>query len=402
MRNFLLLIFSLTVQFVDGQEIRRNVKSQKVIYSVYSKDTFSYDLYLIKLDPLGDTTDIQINYEKYRKDQDVIMKKKVKYNKKKILEEVDFFENGKLHRKQKISYDEKDSIISIYTWEALGSDSFKESKQNIFRDSFGRKIKLTSINRSSSDKLKSSTKYIYDENGYMIKEIMFDSKNEITSIMELKYNKQGKIIEKSLPKGTYNTGPLKWIYLYDGKGDLTKKMMKDELKKDTVILFESKYDYQDSSYFVTQTTKSIYNEIVGIVKFKYDNKNKLLEAFQYYSSKLNFYFFDKYDKHGRIIKRGQIVNDTLDSETNYIYNDKGLLINEIRNQFLKYPSTNSFIFSYNSEGKKVKTVHYIDDKQNYSETIEYNQDGAIKRTEFEEKYPKFTKKYVYEYIYEYY
>lgn len=396
-KHFLIstLFLTLTTDSI-GQNLTKKVKSEKVNCSSFLNDSlqYKYNYSITKFDKLGNSTKVLKNEYNYSNKKGKLILK-VKYDKNKLIAKEEYI-NSQVFNKKTLTYDKRDSIISKKEWEHLyNSNSF--FKQNITRDSLGRKIKINFMSNSNfSKKYKYSHFFIYNENGYLVKQFNLSSKKDTTFIIEYKYNTQGKIIEEVRPIKSFNTGPITKTFLYDENGNLTKVMWMDKLKMDTVITRDNKYQYEKEFYIVEKTERAFSNNsFIGMAKYKYDYNNIRLEQCDNTQC-------THYDTNGNIILKITTSGKIL-IKTDYTYNEKGLVTSISQHNYFKEDNYYNANFTYNSDYKKTMEVHYINNIKNYSETIEYNQDGTLKRKEIIRfNSPTNVDKTVYEYSYEYY
>lgn len=379
MKKILLICFVLIFHNIFGQISNQKIKTQKEFFSIYINDTLKKNqkkAYYVKYNKDGDTIRIKKYWTDLSRKRNVL-KEEIKYNNKhQILKQTKYTEYCRLYEKSKHTYDNKDSLISFFYKEISfqGNHIFwsKVGRQYFERDSIGRKIKTKKYHRDGRILLLSCTidkgfeTYKYDENGNLIQEINIDSKKDTFYIHSYFYDHQSKILEENFSGGSY---PYKTTYLYDEKGNMTKKLIKYKNKSDTIVAIENNYHYENDFYFIRQTC----NNCNDTINLKYDYNNNLIEKCVCPNSKKYSIQCDQYDKTGIILKSVATFNDTIIWERDCSYNDKGLLIKTLAQRYedstLLFIETN-YIYDYNNKLIKSKTL-----RNSEQDSIEYFYDS---------------------------
>jgi antitoxin component YwqK of YwqJK toxin-antitoxin module len=178
-------------------------------------------------------------------------------------------------------------------------------------------------------KLWSAEEYEYDESGNLIKSSSYDADRKFTSYSVYGYNESGKRIK---------------ISKYDGSGTLTEYT---EIKRNgDYILSETVYDADGNKTKYTEYLENTpdYNTYSRTKRYeKYEN-GKLAEL-------------REYNEDGKTLKSSSYKNGSLESYSNYHYNESGRLIKvtacDAYNRIVNY-----YEIEYTDENGNGKTHEY--------------------------------------------
>lgn len=245
-----------------------------------------------------------------------------------------FNDMGNITEKYKFNLDETKSNKWIYNYN-------KNQK----------KVEANWINISTNDTM-SNILYEYDDKGNLITEldailIVFESFTKFS----YKYDSNNHLVEKDIFNAYYDYLDSKWKYKNDKYGNMIEA---------------SVYDY-------------LYNKegkLLGIYKYKYDNKKNLIEEEDLTSNgelyRKNVYKYD--DKGNRIEYNSYESDGSLSFKHVYKYDDKGNLIDKRRYESdSKLDGINSYKYTYDKKGNWIKKISYYNEKPTYIQErkIEY-------------------------------
>lgn len=267
-----------------------------------------------------------------------------------IIEEIEHFVNGDINNYNRTtnSYDINDNIIEICHYDIIQNCIYKKvttyNKQNkVVEEKF----------YESDKKLKSISKYKYDQNGYAIE--------------KTEYLANGDMDEKIICKNDSKGNPIE-ILNYDSKGKLNNKE-------------NNKYDNNGNNIeSITKWPEGGYIKSTSI----YDEKNNLIEHEYYYDEILNssesyLYSDDRLTKieETKFEKR---YNPDYDSYKTTKYDKKGnqieCIIKRIEGDKITIEKEIDDI-KYDDNGNKVETNKYFDDKLKIVEKAGYGKNGKV-------------------------
>lgn len=202
-----------------------------------------------------------------------------------------------------------------------------------------KKNKIFKINEYTSDKLVKSIKELQqtkstelDENGFKIKETMFDPEYE-NIIFNYFYTTDGKLFKTVL--ANYDVFDLLSTYKYDSTGKLTEEFhgggenRKYEIKYDNQGRIIEKIGYTgtlpiDEEGNVLENAEPVWDFIDKYI-YEYNNKGELIVEYFYYLDMLSYTNFFYYDKTGKRTKWINRLGDNYDIIYLYNFDKKGLL-----------------------------------------------------------------------------
>lgn len=220
-----------------------------------------------------------------------------------------------------------------------------------------KKLKIFKISEYSSDKLvKPSTDLLltksveFDEDGFKIKEIIYDPEYE-NIIYKYYYNTEGNLFK--IVFANYDIMDLLSTFTYDSSGKLIQEFLGGGENRKYII--------------------------------KYDNKDRITEKVGYTGSL-------PIDENGEVMENAEPIWDYID-RYEYEYNSKGELTVE-KFYYLDNISYTNF-FYYDKTGKRTKWINRFGDNYDVVYVYNYDKKGLLKSIQV--KSPEEIKYLIYEY-----
>lgn len=212
---------------------------------------------------------------------------------------------------------------------------------------------------SSGFNIKTGARFVksYDEQGRLVKELIFDANRAQTSRSMYKYNDDGTLAEERnySPTGKFQFANL---YTYDNEG--REQTMKN-YNAEGLLFIKAEYDYDSRGNLIKETTKDADEISINIAKWKYDSNNNAIQEETYDADMiLTRKTMFVYDSSNNMIEE-RIQHYGMKLRNTYRYNNMGRVEEEC---------------NYNGDGqidKKVVTTY--DEKGTISEEQYYAGDG---------------------------
>jgi hypothetical protein len=276
-----------------------------------------------------------------------------------IAEKIDFYANGKdtkakflfnLENKtlEKTHYTLDGNIDYKYLWKYDNNNRLIEEGKFHFNYviSFGNPV------------LGRNWRGQYNENGNLISSIQYSHGNNIEEFFSFKYDKKGKLVEKT--SDTY-----KWEYHY-GQNDLLTSIVRRDLLLKGEIDYNWELIYNDKQGLIKKI-RYLNNNVNFIEQWEYKNDKKIVEKeiefvdnrkneyctyYEYDKDKIvcekndNSTFFYKYDENKNLIEKLNYCNDgKILNRQIFIWNELGLLKELHENESNDKPKR-IFLFDY--------------------------------------------------------
>ncbi|GAB4300321.1 MAG: hypothetical protein Kow0068_23630 [Marinilabiliales bacterium] len=277
-----------------------------------------------------------------------------------------------------------------------------------------KKIKSVSVYKTIADLKNSQDTFLaaysqYDENGNIVEDTTYESKNVIESKTLSKFDNNNRLVEE-INYIADDELTEKINYSYDDQGKVTN--VKITYADGSVS--NKKYNYSQENTLIIDIIDED-EEYEGKEIRIYDDKGRIIEK-TIYDEFENIDEKEKleYNEKGEIIKRIEYnVDNEIEAIINYEYDESGNLI-----KYLKVTNDNEVIdkvlFKYDEQGRLIEQLNsdYYITKINYEENIKieerydmngimqyrsetiYDNDGNI----LEEITPLYSNKYIYEYF----
>jgi len=197
-----------------------------------------------------------------------------------------------------------------------------------------------STKAEASGIIKSNDIYQYDFNkkGELTRE--FKTKYSDTIINEYEYDLRGNLtIHRKSDKKGYHT----YAYNYDSLNRVISKEYRHDINKS-----KNRLNFElDKSYIISGETYSYETTPVGLKKSYFNHSGKLYQTEFYYE-----------DKNGYLTKfESQLLTGRGKRKTEFLYGDKGLIIEKKSETVFMKTTTNSTKFEYD-ENQNVLAQHY--------------------------------------------
>jgi len=322
------------------------------------------DVFAVKYDENGNKIkEINPNYYSSEKDDGIGIEYKYDTNHRRINT---IFPDGSMSR---IKYDAEGNIIKTISWKDYNKDLDDGPGMEYTYDEMNR---LTQIIDPEGNVIK---KYIYDEDGRIVKEIDAKGYSSADNDEErwgtiYKYNLAGWLVEKRTPLQQKN-GEIYYNiieYVYDRNGRVVKEKRSPE--------------------YVTRTG---YPKKWNIINYKYDPNGNLIEVTDSLGAVITY----EYDCFGKRTLERMKINDRKQRVTRYEYNGVGKLtrvIRELDGEDLSGYSEDKVlaetIYNYDQNGNLVEvispegylTVFKYDDANRRIKSILYQPQNGVKLT----------------------
>jgi len=202
----------------------------------------------------------------------------------------------------------------------------------------------------------------YNEQGRLVKEIVFDANRIYTSRSAYKYNDDGTLAEERnyTPAGKFQFAN---IYTYDNEG---RELSMKNYNAEGLLFIKSEYEYDNKGNLITETTKDADENIINTAKWKYDRKNNPIQE-------------ETFDADKRLTRKSLFVYDSSSNMVEERINHYGM---KVRNTF-RYDSVGRVIEEcyYNGDGQiDKKTAVMYNEKGGVSEEKYYAGDGELLKT----------------------
>lgn len=305
---------------------------KKIKETSYKEDGSISMIYRYEYDEKGnltkearyDETETLRAYEVYEYDENGYVLKMTQYNAGGVKTGyTEYFENTTYANKytgerRSESYDSDGNLSSVYEYNRNGKTTKSENYRN--------------------GKLWSAEENEYDESGNLIKSSSYDADRKFTSYSVYGYNESGKRIK---------------ISKYDESGTLTEYT---EIKRDgDYILSETVYDADGNKTKYTEYLENTpdYNTYSRTKRYERYENGKLAEL-------------REYNENGKTLKSSSYKNGSLESYSNYYYNESGMLI-----KITSCDAYNRIVNYYEIE---------YTDEIGHGKTHKYDKDGTLIRT----------------------
>jgi len=200
----------------------------------------------------------------------------------------------------------------------------------------------------------------YDDQGYMIAEVIYDNKtpNKIIDSFIYINNVAGKRI-KAIRYNSDGSVYASYKYIYNSNGDLTEDNRWD---MNGAIHTQNLYKYDDK--VLVQHQRLIYGKVTNIEEYKHDSYGNIIEEVEY-GKDLTVILgtkYYKYDTRGNKIAEYNRWSNGNEFKSEYEYDDEG---DEAAMRIIDYdnkPSTTRFVYSD------------IDKQGNWHVKVTYNND----------------------------
>lgn len=235
-----------------------------------------------------------------------------------------------------------------------------------FNPDFIKRNKVKSIsgyfsNKKELDIIRPTTDiYGYEFNSIGQLTQMYKTQFNDTIVTLYDYNPNGLVthIRKSDKNGFYS-----YVYEYDSLNRIISKEYRRDLNKTGNRLnFEL-----DKSYSISKETYTYEQTTIGLKKQYYNSRDKLYQT-----------EFILTDSNGYLIQtESHLVTGSGHSKVNYIYGDKGLLIQKTSDTYLTKRTTTELLFEYD-ENENLLAQHYYRDGEYITEfQILYNHETML-------------------------
>lgn len=187
-------------------------------------------------------------------------------------------------------------------------------------------------------------------------------------IQYLIFDKNGNNIEHTWFKAG-KTVDRKWMYEYDQKGNITKLIGIDDLKRQQYIR-ESTYDEHSREIERTEFKANVSETYT--IKYKYDSNGNLINMDMYRSDN-SLAWAESYLYKGNLLMEKNSYNEKGDkaSTMQYKHNDAGLIIEEINQDAPEgYRSMNKY--KYDEKGRLTEHI-----TPNSRQLFSYNENGDV-------------------------
>lgn len=208
------------------------------------------------------------------------------------------------------------SILAVSMLISCENDSAIERTNNKLK-------KMYIYSDSDAEDPYSFTKYFYDNNGNLIKELISDYPEPVYASFNYEYSSEGKLISKkrkaiegaSSPNQTEEDFVLIWEkkYKYTGNKKIEKEYSDNKLTDSAIYVY-------DGELLIEETHYDIEDSEQWSIEYKYNSNDNLIKENQYPDSIYTKYIYEdeqlhktlQYDKH-----------DSLLVENLYIYSSSG-------------------------------------------------------------------------------
>ena len=199
-------------------------------------------------------------------------------------------------------------------------------------------------------------RYLYDENGNVLKKAVYNNNNEIPSSYSLNtYNADGTLKEQVQYSHSSSDDLKKKRYLcyeYDSSGNVTNRKLYQN-NGDLSVDISYKYKYDSSGNIISKTVENnLLHEIEEKYTYTYDDKGNLVtekrETPEPFISETHL----TYDDNGNIISsvtKTTVPSGTTECDTKSAYDDKGRLI---RNESHNTADDSTIVLEYEYESLK--------------------------------------------------
>lgn len=250
---------------------------------------------------------------------------------------------------------------------------------------------LEKISYRYNGNISSKVTYKYNSQGNVTEHIRFDGrKNKYTLKRYIEYDRYGRINKEHGINGPNQ--PFENTYSYDNRGNLV------EIKYESGdrLIETRKIDYKKNSreIFVHNGAGQLTKRIVK----KTDNKDNVIEEIQFTpSNQVRKRFVYKYDDRGNQIMEEKYYSQNLRIRVKRIFDRDNKLIEVIHETPDRPTFTNNF-YIYDSNGKLMEEKWYSESKNDYStKKYTYNNSGNVVKANC--YYAQFGSEYVYKYQY---
>lgn len=290
------------------------------------------------------------------------------------------YENSSGEKGKTTLYYSEENINYKAKWELLNG-----SRSSINYHFFDKEGNMTRKYREFSDSITSNNFYKYDEVGNLIEDY-FERSDNVKGIVWNKYENGKKIEAECRGLNGWFNGIIKYKYTSDL---LTEGLIIKEGKQ--IGFIEYKYDeygnllkeHWDFGGKWTQTFTNEYELISEKQPDSYFYSSALLnETKDYIVSKENYDWNGEggrpsfYEYEGNKLVRKVYKYDSLETITNYEYDNNGLLMKSFRNYSDGRKA--EFSYHYNDKRQLVRRLFYGDNGFEGSESYEYNVNGTLK------------------------
>ena len=266
-------------------------------YLIYHEEYSYYDQYpqintTISRDKNNNITQETINYKfSYDSLRNNKTRKKYSYNlNNELIEIIEFDSKEKILSHKEIKYDDKRNIISekvsnenasyqTYQYKYDNNMIVEKCDKNMITKAFTIHIydnnqEIETIYKDDKDKVTSSKKYLYDENGNISEEMNMDGKGNLSRILKYSYDEKKNLIEIKQTNRGKLTSVIK--YDYDNIGNWIKETS-SYTDTETIIRTRKIEYYSDNENVDSTTTTSKIDEIAQPEKEekKIDNNQNL-------------------------------------------------------------------------------------------------------------------------------
>ena len=187
---------------------------------------------------------------------------------------------------------------------------------------------------------------------------------------EYQFDTEGFLIEE---KSFFEDGSLdeRQAYRYSEVNEIKVKIEKNRYKVDGILFAKTTYEYDQHGNLIKEVSEFIYNGVPdgakGVSKFKYDDKNNLIEKrYANQDSIVVTYFYDKYLN----LSTKHVLFGSDLTKFNYQYDKDEIMLSEDR---------------IDSDGKIEKTVYRYDNKKNNIEVFDVTKDKITTQNFFDGK-----------------
>jgi len=269
-------------------------------------------------------------------------------------------------------------------WELL--DKSRYSINYHFLDEKGNLIRKY---REFSDSISSNNFYKYNNTGDLIEDY-FERSDGVKGIVWYKYQ-AGKKVEAEC------RGLNGWFYgfiKYEYSGDI---LIRGVIQKEGKVIGYINYKYDEKGNLMTEYWD--FEKWTQTFKYEYEQINDFIpELYSYSSPLLNptkvFVIYEEdynwnneqggpsyYQYEGNKLKRKIYKYDSLETETTYEYDKKGLLMKSFRNYSDGRKA--EFSYHYDENNQLIRRLFFTLNGLEGSETYEYSENGMLKKAKWD-------------------